>query len=327
MVLIPSSRFRWVYCQLETLRHCLVRNVQRTLGELPQTLDDTYERILREIPSQNAGDTHRLLQCLTVAVRPLRVEELAEVLAVDVITGRTPMLNVDSRWEDQKQAILLACSSLVVVVDDDGSRFVQFSHFSVKEFLTSDRFAASKGDVSRYIIWPEPAHIVMAQACLAVLLRLDYHIDKESVKNFPLADYAASHVGDHVGFGNVISRVRDAVDCLIDVEKPHFHAWLWVRGKIPTWMWPQIPKSQDRSDIVPLYHVVQLGCYGMVQHVILKRPQDVNASLDPYGTSLHPALHNERRGLTATIWTLCRRDTSGPQRPHSTAYGVEEGIP
>ena len=267
--------------------------MQRTLGELPKTLDDTYERILREIPSQNAGDTHRLLQCLTVAVRPLRVEELAEVLAVDVITGRTPTLNVDSRWEDQKQAILLACSSLVAVIDDDGSQFVQYSHFSVKEFLTSDRFAASKGDVSHYIIRLEPAHIVMAQACLAVLLRLDYHIDEESIKNFPLADYAASHVGDHVEFGNVISCVRDAVDCLIDVEKPHLHAWFWVRKKIPTQTWRWVAKGYERLDVVPLYHMVDLGFYRMAQHAILKRPQDVNARCGRHGTSLHAALYKE----------------------------------
>ena len=57
--------------------------MRHVLGELPETLDETYERILQEIPKSNRMHAHRLLQCLTVAVRPLRVEELAEVLAVD----------------------------------------------------------------------------------------------------------------------------------------------------------------------------------------------------------------------------------------------------
>ncbi len=81
--LMLSRRFRWVSCQLETLRPCLPPSVRQILDELPETLDETYERILQEIPKSNRVYAHRLLQCLTVAVRPLRVEELAEVLAVD----------------------------------------------------------------------------------------------------------------------------------------------------------------------------------------------------------------------------------------------------
>ena len=184
MALILPSRFRWVYCQLEILCDCLTRNLRRTLDELPKTLDDTYQRILREIPEQNKDDASRLLQCLTVAFRPLRVDELAEVLAIDFTAGGMPTLNVDQRWGDQEQAILLACSSLITIVEDHDSRIVQFSHFSVKVFLTSDRFAVLKGDNSDYHISPEPAHTVMAQACLAVLLQLDYDIPGRASRSF-----------------------------------------------------------------------------------------------------------------------------------------------
>jgi hypothetical protein len=53
------------------------------LNELPETLDETYERILKGINKAQKDNAHRLLQCLTVAVRPLLVEELAELLAFD----------------------------------------------------------------------------------------------------------------------------------------------------------------------------------------------------------------------------------------------------
>jgi hypothetical protein len=66
-----SNRFRWVFCQLETLRHCLPASVRRTLGELPESLDETYERILKEIKKPNRDHARRLLQCLVVAVRPI----------------------------------------------------------------------------------------------------------------------------------------------------------------------------------------------------------------------------------------------------------------
>ncbi len=181
------------------------------LNELPETLDETYERILQEIPKSNRVHAHRLLQCLTIAVRPLHVKELAEVLAVDFgTTGGVPKLNEDLRWEDQEHAVLSACSSLIAVVMDDGSRVVQFSHFSVKEFLTSDRLATSTIDASHYHhILLEPSHTIMAQACLSVLLRLDSHINKASLENFPLALYASRHFGDHAEFGNVFSHIRE----------------------------------------------------------------------------------------------------------------------
>ena len=144
-----SHRFRWIFCQLETLRHCLPSSVRHTLDELPESLDETYERILKEIKKPNRHHARRLLQCLGVATRPLRVEELAEVLALDFDDADgIPKLKASWRWEDQEQALLSSCSSLIAIVDSDGSLVVQFSHFSVKEFLTSPRLATPNRDVS-----------------------------------------------------------------------------------------------------------------------------------------------------------------------------------
>ncbi|KAH9178007.1 hypothetical protein EDB89DRAFT_2239725 [Lactarius sanguifluus] len=182
-----DGMFRWVYCQLEVLRYCFPANVRRALEELPRSLDETYERILKEINNTNREHSYRLLQCLTVASRPLRVEELAELLAIDLNAGGIPRLNVDLRWDDQEEAVLSACSSLVTVIIDKGSRVVQFSHFSVKEFLTSDRLAGCTEDVSRFHIPIEPSHMILAQACLGALLSLDDHAeDEDNVKKTPL---------------------------------------------------------------------------------------------------------------------------------------------
>ena len=45
-------RFRWVFCQLDTLRRCMASSIRKALNELPTTLDDTYERALQEIPKE-----------------------------------------------------------------------------------------------------------------------------------------------------------------------------------------------------------------------------------------------------------------------------------
>ena len=143
-----------MFCQLETLRQCLPQSVLRTLNELPKSLDETYERVMMGIKGDDQAHAYRMLQCLTVATRPLSVAELAELLAFDfdAAKGGIPKLNSEWRWKDHEEAVLSTCSSLITVVPRHRSPVVQFSHFSVKEFLMSDRLATSTRDISQYHI-------------------------------------------------------------------------------------------------------------------------------------------------------------------------------
>jgi len=277
-----------VFCQLEVLRHCFPPSVRRTLEELPESLDETYERILREIRKPNQEHAHRLLQCLVAAVRPLRVEELAEILAFDFNAegAGTPRLNPDWRWEDQEEAVMSACSSLVIIVKDGNSRIVQFSHFSAKEYLTSDRLAESSRDVSRYHILLEPAHTILAQACLGVLLRLDDRIDRDKIKQFPLAGYAAEHWVKHAKYENVASRIKGGMECLFDADKPHFAAWLWIYNEesyphSSTIVNPQNPAA------VPLYYAANFGFHDLTAQLLVEHPEDVHSKGGFEVTSLH----------------------------------------
>ena len=221
-VVYGTHRFRWVACQLETLRYCFPASLRDALYELPDTLDKTYERILLEIKTRNREYAHRLLQCLTVAVRPLHVEELAEVLAIRFETRKPPEYHSGWRLEDAQDAVLSACSGLISIVNVNGLRVVQFSHFSVKEFLTSDRLANAGEHLSRYHILLQPGHTILAQACLSALLRLDDHIDKNGMKKFPLSIYAVQHWVEHGRFENVSSSIQELMKLLFDPNKPHF---------------------------------------------------------------------------------------------------------
>ncbi|KAH9969700.1 hypothetical protein BC827DRAFT_1380657 [Russula dissimulans] len=274
-----NGMFRWVYCQLEALRHCLPPSVRGILDELPETLDETYERILRDINKANREHARRLLQCLTVAIRPLRVEELAEVLAVDfdaALLGGIAKLNRDWRWSNQHQAVLSTCSSLIAIVDDGDSQVVQFSHFSVKEFLTSDRLACSSGDVSRYHIVLSPAHTILAQACLGVLLCLDEHVTKRNARDIPLAGYAAQFWVEHAQFEDVSSRIRDVMEYFFDGDRPHWAAWLRVHNIDPAHS-DFFPNPEVDIPAVPLYYAALCGFYDLAQHLVIKNPGHVNA--------------------------------------------------
>jgi ankyrin repeat protein len=290
--LIILRRFRWVFCQLEVLRQRFPANLRHTLEELPKSLDETYKRILNEI---NANQVHayRLLQCLVVARRPLRVEELAEVLALDLTAGGIPKFNANWRWEDQEEAVLSACSSLVSVIIDHGSRIVQFSHFSVKEFLTSGRLASCTEDVSQFHISIEPSHVILAQACLGVLVCLDDSTDQDSVKQTPLYSYSARYWDEHAQVGNVEAQIKDAMDCFFDMDNPHFSSW--VRSEVPyEFLRDSVTEVRTWRDkprlAAPFCFAARKGLHRVLERLMTKDPQQVNQLGSCHGTPLHASV-------------------------------------
>ena len=325
--LILPHRFRWVYCQLEILRQCFPSSVRGVLAELPESLDETYERILQQIPKPNRVHAHRLLKCLVVAAYPLKVEELAEVLAIDFSeTGMTPTVDGTLRWEDKERAVLSACSSLITIVQGRGSRLVQFSHFSVKEFLTSDRLAASTVDTLRcHHIRLEAAHMMMAKVCLSVLLQLENHMDKRTIRSYPLSKYAGKQFANHVEFENVIPSICDGVDKLLDGDKPHFYTWVWLQigdwdpndwhnskidGTLERWHnhnpGMHITQHDDTKPLhpprlPPLYYVAALGHLCLTRHIIFKCSQDLDVRDSKGCTPLHIASERGHSGIAGLL--------------------------
>jgi ankyrin repeat protein len=228
------------------------------------------------------------------------VEELAEVLAVDFDdVGGIPKLNPNWRWEDEEQALLTSCSSLIVIVETDDSRVVQFSHFSVKEFLTSIRLADSSKDVSRYHIDLEPAHTILAQACMGILLQTDDCVEEDGIgRSSSLAGYAARHWVTHAKFERVSSSLQKAMEYLFDLDKPYFVAWLELHNIdiAPTPLssflhyFAGFPASPPTSSGTPLYYASLCGFQDLVEHLAVKHPGHVNTSGGYYVTPLVAAL-------------------------------------
>ena len=251
--------------------------------------------MLRDINEDNREHARRLLHCLAVAIRPLRVEELAEILTFDFddVEGGVPKFHADWRWKDQEEAVLSTCSSLISVVANcdrhGGSRVVQFSHFSVKEFLVSDRLASSTPNVSRYHILPRPAHIILVQACLGFLLHSDDRIGRKSAQVFPLANYAAEHWVAHAQFEDVASCVKDGMRSLFDPDKRHLVAWLRIYDIDANWH----RHSQSTAPPNPLYYASLCGFYDLVEHIVINHPQLVNTISGRLDSPLFAALRRE----------------------------------
>ena len=179
----------------------------------------------------------RLLQFVAVASRPLRVEELAELHAFDFKIGPIPKFQEDRRLKDPVHAVLSICSSFLAIVDGGyySGKVIQFSHFSVKEFLTSSRLVEESDIIlHRYHVSMTPAHTLAAQTCLGVLLHLDKDvITRDNLKKWPLAEYAAEHWVGHAQIEDVSRNVEDGMKQLFNPSKPHLAVCVWIHEPDP----------------------------------------------------------------------------------------------
>ena len=352
-----------MFCQLVFLRRCIPARIRRALNELPETLDETYARSLKEIDKPNWEYAHRLFQCVAAASRPFSVEELAEFLAFDFNAGQTPAYLADWRPEDPIHTLLSTCSSLLAVVDGepiqrspsvtpdyrsmptpiespvprsssadgvapiispdlapvqrgfeippqvyqppvpmDDEIYIppepsfspihytpriesprppllaaQFAHFSVKEYLTSARLAKEKDAISRFHVSMTAAHTIIAQVCLAVLINLDENITRDSLKNFPLAEYAAEHWVGHAQYKNVASNVLHGMKRLFDPGKNHLSVWVWIFDPEHFGSRSYQSERPEKARATPLHYAAFFNMHDIATFLIVEHSQDVNA--------------------------------------------------
>jgi ankyrin repeat protein len=287
------------------------------LDELPDTLDATYERTLLGINKQIRDYARRLFQCLVISIRPLLVKELAELFVIQPYGDTTPALDNGWRPEDPEEFILSTCSTLVSIVDINGAKAVQFSHFSVREYLTSDRIANS-AHVSYFHILLKPAHNLLVRACLSTLFQLDSSVDKTKIQDFPLAWYAAEHWVDHARFEDVSSDIRDGMDYLFDRNEPYFAAWIWLCDVENGRTRDGISHCPAQPHATPLYYAALCGFRGLAERLLNTYPQDLNARGGHHETPLLAAL--EKGHLDIVLFLLDRgADVESHDRLRPTA--------
>ncbi|OQO10695.1 hypothetical protein B0A48_03995 [Cryoendolithus antarcticus] len=104
--------FRWAGCQLDVLAQCTTKGkVRRALKELPKTLDETYDRIVRSIEGgENAQEAIKILTWLAYSGEPLDNGQLLEVTGI--MLDDEPRFDRDEVLTDPRD-LLRICSSLV----------------------------------------------------------------------------------------------------------------------------------------------------------------------------------------------------------------------
>ena len=157
--------FRWVDCQLQTLRGCPSRaEVRKALKSLPETLDKTYERMLRNVHPNLRDYAVRLLQWLCIADGPVYLDDIMEAFATSI--GEEPYFDPDARFVSSDKVHAL-CPGLIIRYTEDCWRDpVQIAHYSVKEYLVSNRLPIAPNPLCKFRVQLPLANLAMAKTCL-----------------------------------------------------------------------------------------------------------------------------------------------------------------
>ena len=163
-------------------------DVKQALTNLPETLDDTYKRILLGIPKELAPLVARFLVWVAFSVGRISVEELAEAIIIE--PDMEYPLDPDMRLTDPNE-ILTWCPNLVIVYSGRWDSNFELAHYSVKEYITSTRF---KSDITlatfnKYYLG-DP-HEYLAKTCVCYWSLSD--LDAQSI-NSPIKTNRTDHV-------------------------------------------------------------------------------------------------------------------------------------
>ncbi|KAM5528408.1 hypothetical protein FOXYSP1_18889 [Fusarium oxysporum f. sp. phaseoli] len=266
-----DGMFRWAACQLDSLARCLSpRDIKIALKSLPRDLNETYCRMLKNIPPEYRRGAIRLLQFLVHTKRPLKVLEAIEVIATQV--DQEPRgFDVDGRL-CQKRDVLRYCPSLVIIAEVTNYagtvEELYLAHFSVKEYLLKQ----AEFDL-------ENASIVITRICLTYLT--DIRGSHSTIKRyFPMARYAAKYWTEYAASAEIS---EDIVRTTVNFLKDETTFQRWCRLYQADWNDEPGPPRGPR-----LYYACLTGLTRAARDLITEG-SDVNGQGGEYDNALQAA--------------------------------------
>ncbi|KAK4442332.1 ankyrin repeat-containing domain protein [Podospora aff. communis PSN243] len=234
-----EGMFRWAVCQLEFIKDCKqVGRVRSRLKDLPETLDETYDRILASIPEDTWQIAKTAFVLLAHSMRPLTIQEVAEGMVIDPEGHRFEP--EEQRLTNYRQ-VLEICSSLVSVtkgvhdcprwllemrslggissqaVNDmpEDLEIVRLARFSVQEYMTLRR-NKQQPRICRYLCTDTDGHAIITKLSLVYLLDFSRGLRLASFDfgEFPFLAYAARYWPEHWRL-QLSATDQKAVDALV----------------------------------------------------------------------------------------------------------------
>ena len=165
-----------------------------------------------------------MLTLLCFASRPLTLPELIDGIAVS--TTEPTGLDKERRFEDYND-INEICPGFTSLNVADETEIVQIAHFSVQEYLESDRIKDSKA--KNFGLTNVEAHAEMAQICLIYLLdpKLPSSVLHGNIlEEYPLAEFAAEYWYSHYKSTADSASILDTLILRLFQQDKSFEKWV-----------------------------------------------------------------------------------------------------
>jgi hypothetical protein len=187
----PVLRFLLPRLYLDRLgNQTSVRNLRNALNHLPNKLDDLYDDAMSRIKGQVEESKQlalRTLSWISIALRPLQLDELRHALAVE-----PGDFAVDEESIPSESLITSVTAGLTTLDAESGT--IRLVHFTVEEYFKKKRH-----------IWFHDAERNIAETCVTYLLFVTFETGfcptdeefKARLQSNVLYDYAARNWGHH----------------------------------------------------------------------------------------------------------------------------------
>ncbi|UQC84866.1 uncharacterized protein CLUP02_10362 [Colletotrichum lupini] len=223
-----------------------------------------------------------MLTILCCASKPLTVQELINALAIEI--GATSFLNPDRQLPDA-DSLLEICPGFTEVAIEPYTRLavIRIAHFSVQEYLESDRILLPHGYAS-FSIHERCGNLLMASMCLTLLLESELQTfgRVETVEKYPFAEYAAKEWVNHwrKGIGICAALYDNHSHCNLEVSHDSLALRLQdqmlllfrdKKGAMKNWykLWDLDSHGAGEGDEMPppLYYASLIGAHFLVERL------------------------------------------------------------
>ncbi|KAJ9482472.1 hypothetical protein VN97_g10963, partial [Penicillium thymicola] len=298
--------------------------VKSLLKNLPTTVDDVYNSILRKATDQTQAK--KLLQIIVAATRPLSLDEVGVALAITEETQCYEDLELQ-RGEQLAIAVRNTCGLFVHIVDET----VFLIHQSAKDFLVSLSDEVSPTESSwKYSISVSESALLLTSICIRFLYLKELGKKKappirdaeDLCSSYDFLEYSANNWAAH--FGHMTIQCRHgffpAAIELCSVEKDQYMDWEIAVNLVG--------RSVNPS---PLHIASYLGLDMVVQTLLARPDVDVNSTTSDTETPLSIAIWLGHEGVVKLLLTAPDIDpnlvdSDGDTPLHVAIYHGHEGI-
>jgi hypothetical protein len=155
-----------------------VPDIRKALTELPETLDESYERILSSVLCQSRKFVHNALYFLAFHASHLDemcLDALADAVVVD--TKRISFSPENRLLQPKKLVEICACS----VSYNDKTDEIVLAHYMAREYLESERVKPAS-----FHIFETTFHNIFSKSAIIYMLNADYR----QAYTYPFLEYA-----------------------------------------------------------------------------------------------------------------------------------------